>query len=129
MKPEEFDKQFLPWLEAQTKTTVDGFDELEQAVVRTLNDERQGERLGRGDQGRHRDPRHVFRITSRRAASTSFSREAYLAKNDKAKAMEQLERYAEVGGRDPETLEAAGRRCRPSRATSAAAVTTLERLT
>ena len=27
MKPEEFDKQFLPWLEAQTKKTVDGFDD------------------------------------------------------------------------------------------------------
>ena len=27
MKPEEFDKQFLAWLDAQTKTTVDGFDE------------------------------------------------------------------------------------------------------
>ncbi len=27
MKPEEFDKQFLAWLDAQTKTTVDGFEE------------------------------------------------------------------------------------------------------
>ena len=31
MKPEEFDKQFLAWLEAQTKNTVDGFDDWTQA--------------------------------------------------------------------------------------------------
>jgi hypothetical protein len=27
MSPQDFDKQFLPWLEAQTKRTVEGFDE------------------------------------------------------------------------------------------------------
>ncbi len=36
--PEEFDKQFIPWVEAQTKTTIDNFDTWVKGV-RTINDE------------------------------------------------------------------------------------------
>ncbi len=35
--PEEFDKQFIPWIEAQTKSAVDGFDTWTKGV-RALND-------------------------------------------------------------------------------------------
>ena len=46
MKPEEFDKQFLPWLEAQTKTTVDGFDDWAKRRRAASNDERKDTRTG-----------------------------------------------------------------------------------
>ena len=36
MKPEEFDQQFLAWLDAQTKRTVDGFDEWKKTASRLL---------------------------------------------------------------------------------------------
>ena len=35
MAPEEFDKQFLAWLDAQTKTTVEHFDEWKKQVQGT----------------------------------------------------------------------------------------------
>ncbi len=106
MKPEDFDKQFLPWLEAQTKTTVDGFDEWAKRL-KALN----ASAGAKGDKdwdavikegtairdmySDYVEAGSVYEILSR----------AYLAKNDKTKAMEQLKRYSDVGGRDPELLD------------------------
>jgi tetratricopeptide (TPR) repeat protein len=106
MKPEDFDKQFLPWLEAQTKTTVDGFDEWAKRL-KALN----GTASAKGDKdwdaiikegtairdmySDYVEAGSVYEVLSR----------AYLAKNDKTKAMEQLKRYSDVGGRDPVLLD------------------------
>jgi tetratricopeptide (TPR) repeat protein len=106
MKPEDFDKQFLPWLEAQTKTTVDGFDEWAKRL-KALN----ASAGAKGDKdwdaiikegtairdmySDYVEAGSVYEILSR----------AYLAKNDKAKATEQLKRYSDVGGRDPVLLD------------------------
>ena len=45
MKPEEFDRQFLAWLEAQTKRTVDGFDEWKKGV-KAMSENCQGSKSG-----------------------------------------------------------------------------------
>jgi lipopolysaccharide biosynthesis regulator YciM len=102
MKPEEFDKQFLPWLEAQTKTTVDGYDNWRKAM-KALNDSvknkdwsdviKQGTAI-----------RDIYSDYVEAGSVYEALAKAYEAQNDKAKAMDQLKRYSEVGGRSPDTL-------------------------
>jgi tetratricopeptide (TPR) repeat protein len=129
MKPEEFDKQFLPWLEAQTKTTVDGFEEWAKRL-KALN-------AAASDKNEKRDWDAVIKEgTAIRDMYSDYVEagsvyevlaRAYTAKKDKTNAMAQLKRYSDVGGRDPELLdqladlqiEAGNKR---------AAATTLERL-
>ena len=64
LEPEEFDKRFLAYVEASTKTSVDHFDEWKkrsEGDVRNVQD--QG--LGRRHQTGHRHPRHVSRLRRR----------------------------------------------------------------
>ena len=61
MKPEEFDKQFLAWLEPQTEKTVKNYDEWRKRV-RIVAGIREGKEVGRSYQGRRSHPRHVFRV-------------------------------------------------------------------
>jgi len=103
MKPEDFDRQFLPWLEAQTKTTVDGFEEWSKrlkGVNQATKSKDWDTVIKEGLAIRDIYPDYV------EAGSVyEFLAQAYEAKNDKAKAMEQLKRYSDVGGRNPETLK------------------------
>ncbi len=102
MKPEEFDKQFLTWLDQQTHTTVAGFDEWKKAI------------RGVSDAQKEKDWDTVIkRATAIRDLYTDyveagsvyeFLAEAYLAKDDKAKAVSELERYSSVGGRNPGSI-------------------------
>jgi cellulose synthase operon protein C len=103
LTPEEFDKQFFPWLEAQTKKTVEGFDDWAKKV-KALNGaakEKQWDQvITEGTAIRDIYPDYV------EAGSVyEFLAEAYTAKNDKANAMAQLEAYSKVGGRNPGTLK------------------------
>jgi len=103
MKPEEFDKQFLAWLDAQTKVTVNGFDEWK-AGLKLVNGEAKEKQwddvIKNGSKIRDLYPDYV------EAGSVyEFLSEAYVAKGDKAKAMAELESYAKIGGRSPETLK------------------------
>jgi tetratricopeptide (TPR) repeat protein len=102
-KPEEFDKQFLAWLEAQTKTTVDGYENWTKRV-KALNENVKNKDWGavikEGSEIREVYPDYVEAGSVYEALA-----KAYEATNDKAKAMEQLKRYAEVGGRSPEPLK------------------------
>ncbi len=100
--PEEFDKQFIPWVEAQTKTTIDNFDAWVKGV-RSINDEvktkdwnaviKEGTAI-RDFYPDYVDPGSVYEALA----------QAYTATNDTPKAMEQLKRYAEIGGRNPDSL-------------------------
>ncbi len=102
ISPEEFDKQFIPWVEAQTKTTVDGFPEWTKGV-RAINDDvkkkdwddviKQGTAI-RDLYVDYVEPGSVYEALAK----------AYEAKNENPKAVEQLKRYAEIGGRNPDTL-------------------------
>lgn len=100
--PEEFDKQFIPWVEAQTKTTVDNFDTWVKGV-RSINDEVKTKDWGavikegtgiRDLYADYVDPGSVYEALA----------QAYIATKDTPKALEQLKRYAQIGGRNPDTL-------------------------
>ncbi len=102
IKPEEFDKQFLPWVEAKTKRAVDGFDTWTKGI-RSLNDEikakdwdaviKEGPEI-RDIYADYVDPGSVYEALAK----------AYEAKGDTAKAMEQLKLYSARRGRNPDTL-------------------------
>ncbi len=103
MKPEDFDTKFIAWLEAQTKTTVQGFDEWKKKI-RTLNElakaGKQDEVIQSGLAIRDMYPDYV------EAGSVyELLADAYLAKGDKAKAMAQLEKYSSIGGRSSELIK------------------------
>jgi tetratricopeptide (TPR) repeat protein len=103
MKPEEFDKQFLAWLDGQTHATVTGFDEWKKSI-RGVSE---AEKAKNWDEVIKQGTaiRDLYTDYVEAANVYEFLAEAYLAKGDKAKAMAELERYAKVGGRNPATLK------------------------
>lgn len=103
MKPEEFDRQFIAWLEAQTKRTVDGFDDWKKGV-KTISENAKAKKwdevISEGVRIRDLYPDYV------EAASVyEFLADAYQAKGDKDKQMAELARYSKIGGRNPATLK------------------------
>ncbi len=99
LSTEEFDKQFLAWLDAQTKTTVEHFAEWRKrltALVDDLRAKKYDETIREGDAIRDFYPDYV------EAGSVyELMADAYLAKGDKAAARKELEKYSAVGGRSP----------------------------
>ena len=103
MKPEEFDRQFLTWIEAQTKRTVDGFDDWRKSI-KTVAENAKAKKwddvISEGVRIRDLYPDYVD------AASVyEFLADAYLAKGDHEKEMAELARYSKIGGRNPITLK------------------------
>jgi tetratricopeptide (TPR) repeat protein len=101
--PEEFDKQFIPWVEAQTKTTVDNFDAWAKGV-RSINNNVKTKDWGavikeglaiRDLYADYVEPGSVYEALA----------QAYTATKETPKALEQLRRYAQIGGRNPDTLK------------------------
>ncbi len=103
MKPEEFDRQFLAWLDTETKRTVDGFDDWKtriQTVAAEAKEKDWDAVIKNGTAIRDIYPDYV------EAGSVyEFLSEAWLAKGDKSKAMAELELYSNIGGRNPTTLK------------------------
>jgi len=103
ISPEEFDKQFFAWLDAQTKTTVEHFDEWRKQIKAISDDLRAKKyddviREGNAIRDYYTDyvePGNVY----------EFLADAYEAKGDKAAARKELEKYNEVGGRSPLLVE------------------------
>ncbi len=103
MKPEEFDKQFLAWLDVRTKTQVENFDDWAKrlkALNQNVKTKDWDAVIKEGLAIRDLYPDYVEAGNVYDALA-----EAYIAKGDKAKAMEQLEAYSKTGGRDPATLK------------------------
>jgi tetratricopeptide (TPR) repeat protein len=103
MKPEEFDKQFLAWLDAQTKRTVQGFDDWKKSI-KTVAENAKAKKwddvIREGTRIRDLYPDYVD------AASVyEFLGDAYQAKGEKDKQMAELARYSKTGGRNPTTLK------------------------
>jgi len=103
MKPEEFDKKFLAVVNAETKTTVEGFDDWrkglkEVAVLSKSGDFQQV--IDKSDAIRDIYPEYV-----EAGNLYEFRSDAHLALNNKAAAIDELEHYAKIGGRSPETLK------------------------
>jgi tetratricopeptide (TPR) repeat protein len=103
LKPEEFDKKFLTALEAENKKTVEGFEDW-QKKIRHVNE------LAKA--GKHDDVireasaiRDVYSDYVEAGSAYEFLANAYLAKDDKPHAIAELERYSQVGGRNPGLLK------------------------
>jgi tetratricopeptide (TPR) repeat protein len=125
LKPEEFDKQFVAWLEQETRTTVQGYEQWKKGMSRIAE-------LVKAE--KHDDVikeapavRDLYLEYVEEGNLYEVLADAYLAKKDEEAAANELARYARAGGRNPETLkklalllEARGRRDE--------AIQTLERL-
>ena len=103
VKPEEFDKRFMAALTAETKKTVDGFEQWSKELkkVATEYKDHDYEDMIRDASGiRDSYPDYV------EAGNVyQFLADGYLAKGDNKAAIAELERYAKVGGRSPDTLK------------------------
>jgi tetratricopeptide (TPR) repeat protein len=104
IEPEEFDKRFVAYVEADTKNQVDHFDEWRKGV-KELNELSKNKDWGavikQGAAIRDLYPDYV------EAGSVyEFLATAYRAKNDKPAAIAELEKYVKVGGRSPSTIKA-----------------------
>jgi tetratricopeptide (TPR) repeat protein len=102
MKAEDFDKEFLAWLQARTSKQVTGFagwrskmKALGAAAAEKRYDEviREGEALI-----------DVYPDFVEHGNAYELVANAYAEKNDKASAMKALERYSAAGGRNPQLL-------------------------
>jgi len=102
MEPADFDRQFVAALEAETKHTVENFDRWKEAIKRI------------GDASASRNYDEVIRLgaeardlypdfVEHHSIYEALAR-AYLAKGDKAAAVDQLQRYVHIGGRDPDLI-------------------------
>jgi len=94
---EEFDRQFLAWLEAKTKVQVEHFADWQKVLRAMISDLRSKNYDGAIAQGwtirdfypDYIEPGSVYESLA----------EAYLAKQDKAAARKELELYSKYGGR------------------------------
>jgi Flp pilus assembly protein TadD len=103
MKPEDFDKEFIPWVEAQTKPIVQGLDQWVKDM-KTLNED-----------AKNKDWSAVIKIAPavrdiypdyvEAGSAYEALYNAYTAQNENAKAMAELKKYSDVGGRDPVLLD------------------------
>jgi len=115
LKPEAFDKEFLAALTEETKVIVEGFDDWRKKM-RTISELAKAEKWD--DVIREGLAiRDVYKDYVEAGSVYEFLSDAYLAKNDKPKAIAELARYSEVGGRSPmlvkklaTLLEEAGRK-------------------
>jgi cellulose synthase operon protein C len=103
LKPEDFDKKFLAALEAETKKTVDGFEEWSKKI-RQVSELAKAEKYD--DVIREASAiRDIYPDYVEAGSAYEFLADAYLAKKDKPHAIVELARYSEVGGRNPGLLK------------------------
>jgi cellulose synthase operon protein C len=103
IEPEEFDKRFIAFVEADTKNQVEHFDEWRKSV-KEINELAKNKdwdgviKQGTAVEGMYPDyvePGNVY----------EFLASAYEAKNDKKNEIAELDKYVHIGGRDPRTIE------------------------
>jgi cellulose synthase operon protein C len=103
MSPEDFDKQFMEWLNKDVGPTVAGFDEWRKdlkELVALVKAEKNDEILKEGEEVRRLYPDYVYD-----ANAYEFIAQADLAKGNKEAAASILTDYEKLGGRSPETLK------------------------
>jgi len=115
MEPEEFDKQFLASLEADTKSVVEHFDDWKKGLKSLAERYKAKDWDGIIKEGTA--IRDMYPDYVEAHSVYELLAEAYTAKDNKAAAMAELERYVKIGGRNPDSilkvakyLEAAGRK-------------------
>jgi cellulose synthase operon protein C len=103
MEPEEFDKQFMEWLNNQVGKEVANFDQWVKdlkVLAQSAKDKNYDAVLEQGEKVRQLYPDYVYT-----ANAYEFLTEAYLAKGNKQSAKEVLTDYEKRGGRNPEALK------------------------
>jgi len=103
MRPEEFDEKFLAVIDAETKTVVNGFDEWKKGMkeVAALAKSGENDQVIRKSEAISKiypefvEPGNLYELRAN----------AFLALDDKPDAIAELEHYAKIGGRSPETLK------------------------
>lgn len=103
LKSAEFDKQFMAWLDGQTKNMVEHYGEWREkykAMREAVTAKKQDEVIRIGNSIRDLYPDYVEGGNVYVALA-----DAYQAKGDPAAALKQLEKYSQAGGRDPETIK------------------------
>jgi cellulose synthase operon protein C len=103
MKPEEFDKQFLAWLDTQTQKTVSNYAEWRKrmkSLTESLAAGKHDEIIKSGEAVIQLYPDFVETNSAYQIVAN-----AYAAKKDDAGAMRILEQYSKAGGRNPDTLK------------------------
>ena len=103
VSPEEFDQQFLAWLNAQTKTTVDHFAEWQNKVKTMVADLRAKKYDDVIREGTEIEPYYTDYVEP--GSVYELMSDAYLAKENKVSARKELEKYNKVGGRSPLLVE------------------------
>jgi tetratricopeptide (TPR) repeat protein len=103
MEPADFDRDFLATVDAETRKTIDGFDEwrekLKAAVALA--------RLGKPEEVIEKTAgiRDLYPEFVESGNVYEVRAEAFLATKNKAAATAELERYAKAGGRNPAALK------------------------
>jgi len=103
MKPEQFDKEFIAWLENQIATPLAKFEDWRKRskdLLEASKEKKWDDVLKIGNEIRDWYPDYVEPFNVYEALA-----DAYEAKGDKKAAVAELERYAKQGGRSPETLK------------------------
>ncbi len=103
LAPEEFDKQFLDWLDKDVGRTVANFDKWRTTlkdVVEQAKNKNYDEVLKEGEEVRRMYPEYVYP-----ANPYEFIAEADLAKGNKQAASAVLTDYEKMGGRSPQALK------------------------
>jgi tetratricopeptide (TPR) repeat protein len=103
MAPEEFDQQFLEWLDKSVGKTVANFDQWRtklKDVASQAKNKNYDAVLKEGDEVRRLYPDYIYP-----ANPYEFMAEADMAKGDKAAAAEILTAYEKIGGHNPPALK------------------------
>jgi cellulose synthase operon protein C len=103
MAPEEFDKQFLAWLDKDVGRTVANFDKWRAAVkdlVEQAKNKNYDAVLKQGEEVRRMYPDYIYP-----ANAYEFMAQADLAKGDKKAAAAILTSYEKIGGHNPSALK------------------------
>ena len=103
MAPEEFDKQFLEWLDKDVGKTVANFDKWRTGIKDLVEQARKknyDEVLKEGEEVRSLYPDYIYP-----ANAYEFMADADLAKGDKQAAVAILTTYEKIGGHNPPALK------------------------
>jgi cellulose synthase operon protein C len=103
LKPEDFDRQFLAWLDKNVGKEAADFDQWRKGLKETAElakNHQYDEVHQKGEEVRNLYPDYVYD-----ANVYEFLAQAYLAEGDKQHAATVLIEYQKLGGRDPATLK------------------------
>jgi cellulose synthase operon protein C len=103
LSAEAFDKEFMTYLDGETKKTVEGFDKWRDGMKEADKLEKDGKK----DDAIAKllEIRDLYPDFVERGSAYEELAKLYEGKGDKANQILQLERYSKIGGRDPETLK------------------------